>query len=180
MQPEEQIRDEYCTAESLRTFFETIPEACIVEFLREAGFFYLIWKAIYSIQHIMKITDQLTKFGSYSNRYTLTTPLHSVIRLQSINSWENPTCEKRLVCLWGHVVKQIQSRGACKRLIVIKCTVKIIGWAWSRRVWLRNKICDRGKPSGWLPCTCQLNTKFTPRFKVLSNITFKSKRAHHI
>ena len=99
----QQIRDEYYTTESLRTLFETIPEACIVEFLREAGLFYLIWKAIYSMQQIIEITDQLTKFGSYINRYTLTTPLHSVIRLQSINSWENPTCERRLMCLWGRV-----------------------------------------------------------------------------
>ena len=72
----QQIRDEYYAAESLRTLFETIPESCIVEFLREAGFFYLIWKAIYLIQYIIKITDQLTKFGSYINCHTLTTPLH--------------------------------------------------------------------------------------------------------
>ena len=45
----QQIRDEWYTAESLSTLFETIPEACIVEFLKEVGFFYLIWKAIYSI-----------------------------------------------------------------------------------------------------------------------------------
>ena len=38
----QQSRDEYYTVESLRTLFETIPEACIIEFLREAGFFYLI------------------------------------------------------------------------------------------------------------------------------------------
>ena len=65
----QQLRDKYYTAESLRTLFETIPEACIVEFPREAGFVYLIWKAIYSIHHIIKITDQLTKFGSYINRH---------------------------------------------------------------------------------------------------------------
>ena len=35
--------DEYYTVDSLNTLFETIPETCIVEFLREAGFFYLIW-----------------------------------------------------------------------------------------------------------------------------------------
>ena len=99
----QQIRDDYYTAESLRTLFETIPDACTVEFLREAGFFYLIWKAIFSIQHIIKIIDQLTKFGSYINCYTLTTPLHSVIRLQSMNSWEYPYCERRLICLWGRV-----------------------------------------------------------------------------
>ena len=43
-------RNEYYTADSLRTLFETVPEACIVEFLREAGFFYLIWMAIYPEQ----------------------------------------------------------------------------------------------------------------------------------
>ena len=43
-------RDEYYTADSLGTLFETVPEACIVEFLREAGLFYLIWMAIYPEQ----------------------------------------------------------------------------------------------------------------------------------
>ena len=35
-------RDEYYTVDWLNALFETIPETCIVEFLREAGFFYLI------------------------------------------------------------------------------------------------------------------------------------------
>ena len=35
---------EYYTVDSLNTLFETTPETCIVEFLREAGFFYLIWR----------------------------------------------------------------------------------------------------------------------------------------
>ena len=39
----QECRDEYYTVDSLNTLFETIPESCIVEFLREAGFFYLIW-----------------------------------------------------------------------------------------------------------------------------------------
>ena len=39
----QEIRDEYYTAESLKTLFEKILETCIVEFFREAGFFYLIW-----------------------------------------------------------------------------------------------------------------------------------------
>ena len=37
------LLDEYYTVNSLNALFETIPETCIVEFLREAGFFYLIW-----------------------------------------------------------------------------------------------------------------------------------------
>ena len=35
--------DEYYTVDSFNALFETIPETCIVEFLWEAGFFYLIW-----------------------------------------------------------------------------------------------------------------------------------------
>ena len=31
------------TVDSLNALFQTIPETCIVEFLRQAGFFYLIW-----------------------------------------------------------------------------------------------------------------------------------------
>ena len=39
----QECHDEYYTADSLNTLFETIPQTCIVEFLREVGFFYLIW-----------------------------------------------------------------------------------------------------------------------------------------
>ena len=39
----QECRDEYYTVDSLNALFEKIPETCIVEFLREAGFFYLIW-----------------------------------------------------------------------------------------------------------------------------------------
>ena len=39
----QKCRDEYYIVDSLNALFETIPETCIVEFLREAGFFYLIW-----------------------------------------------------------------------------------------------------------------------------------------
>ena len=39
----QECRDEYYTVDSLNALFETISETCIVEFLREAGFFYLIW-----------------------------------------------------------------------------------------------------------------------------------------
>ena len=39
----QEYRDEYYTVDSLNALFKTIPETCIVEFLREAGFFYLIW-----------------------------------------------------------------------------------------------------------------------------------------
>ena len=106
----QQIRDDYYTAESLRTLFETILEACIVEFMREAGIFYLIWKAIYSIQHIFKITDQLTKFGSYINRYTLTTPLHCNSstehkQLRKSYLWKTANLSLR-TCV---IVKQMQS-----------------------------------------------------------------------
>ena len=38
-----ECRDEYYTVDSLNALFETIPKTFIMEFLREAGFFYLIW-----------------------------------------------------------------------------------------------------------------------------------------
>ena len=48
----QECRDEYYTVDSLNALFETIPETCIVEFLREAGFFYLIWcNLLTSISH---------------------------------------------------------------------------------------------------------------------------------
>ena len=40
---------EYCIADALRNFYEAILETCIMEFLREAGFFYLIWTVSHSI-----------------------------------------------------------------------------------------------------------------------------------
>ena len=39
----QECRDEYYTVDSLNALFGTIPEICIIKFLREAGFFYLIW-----------------------------------------------------------------------------------------------------------------------------------------
>ena len=38
----QESRDEYFTADSLYTIFETVPETCILEFLQEDGFVYLI------------------------------------------------------------------------------------------------------------------------------------------
>ena len=38
----QECRDEYYTVDSLNALFEKIPETCIIELLREAGFFYLI------------------------------------------------------------------------------------------------------------------------------------------
>ena len=40
--------------------FETIPEVCIIQFLRETGFLYLIWMAIYPIQLLTCISHQPT------------------------------------------------------------------------------------------------------------------------
>ena len=50
----QQIRDDCYTVDSLRTLFETIPETCIIEFLREAGFYYLIWMARYPTKLFIK------------------------------------------------------------------------------------------------------------------------------
>ena len=106
----QQIRDKYYMADSLRTLFETIPETCIVEFLREAGFFYLIWKAIYPAQHIIRITHQLTKFRININHHILT-PLDSCNlfiehkQLRKPYSWKTANMSLRM-CV---IVKQMQS-----------------------------------------------------------------------
>ena len=55
----QECHDEYYTADSLNTLFETILETCIVEFLREAGFCHLIWVVKHSIQLITWITPNL-------------------------------------------------------------------------------------------------------------------------
>ena len=42
------------TADSLTTLFDTVPEACIMEyFFRESGFLYLIWLTIYPEQTLI-------------------------------------------------------------------------------------------------------------------------------
>ena len=53
----QQSRDEYYTVYSLRVLFETIPEACIIEFLREAGFYYFIWMAKCPTLFIKSVTN---------------------------------------------------------------------------------------------------------------------------
>ena len=62
----QECRDEYYTADSLNPLFETIPETCIVAFLREAGFFYLIWMVRYSMQFIAWITPDLMEFVNFN------------------------------------------------------------------------------------------------------------------
>ena len=73
-------RDEYYSVDSLRTLFEMIPEACIIEFLREAGFYYLIWMAIYPIQLFIQISHQLTTLSSWINPHYWTPPLEFIYR----------------------------------------------------------------------------------------------------
>ena len=56
------------------------PEACKIEFLREAGFYYLIWMAIYPIQLFIQVSHQLTTFSSWINPHYWTPPLEFVYR----------------------------------------------------------------------------------------------------
>ena len=94
----QQNYDEYYTVDSLGTRFETIPEACIVEFLREAGFFYLIWMAIYPEKTLSKISHQTTRFWTRFN-YSNTTRFCRFYLWRTANiSWR--TCV---------IVKQMQS-----------------------------------------------------------------------
>ena len=53
----QETRDEYYTADFLKTLFEMIPETYILEFLRQAGFFYLIWMVKYSMHPLIWISS---------------------------------------------------------------------------------------------------------------------------
>ena len=68
-------RDKYYTVDSLGTLFETMAEACIIVFLRETGFFYLIWMAIYPIRFFIQISHQLMTSSSWLNPHCWTPPL---------------------------------------------------------------------------------------------------------
>ena len=91
----QECRDEYYTVDSLNALFDTIPETCIVEFLREAGFFYLIW----------------------CNLLTSTSPQTFTIWSDMSNYLENETLRHIYLCRTANmswrtcvVVKQIQSK----------------------------------------------------------------------
>ena len=55
-------RDENYTVNSFNVLFETIPETCIVEFLREAGFFYLIWCNLSTSPQTFTIWSDLSNY----------------------------------------------------------------------------------------------------------------------
>ena len=97
----QQSREEYYTVDSLRTLFETIREACIIEFLREAGFYYLIWMARYPTQLFIK---SVTNWRHSQGELIPTTEHnHQNSFIEHKQRWANPTCEGRLICPGGRV-----------------------------------------------------------------------------
>ena len=84
----QECRDEYYAVDSLNALFETIPETCIVEFLREAGFFYLIWCSLLTSTSPQTCTIR-SDFSNYLENES--------------NSWDTFTCVGRLICPAGRV-----------------------------------------------------------------------------
>ena len=84
----QECRDEYYTVDSLNALFETIPETCIVKFLREAGFFYLIW------------CDLST--STSSETWTIWSDLSNLFR-EWKQLWDTFNCVGRLICPEGRV-----------------------------------------------------------------------------
>ena len=80
--------DEYYTVDSLNALFETIPETCIVEFLREAGFFYLIWCNLST--------------STSPETWTIWSDLSNLFR-EWKQLWDTFTCVGRLICPEGRV-----------------------------------------------------------------------------
>ena len=126
-------RNEYYTAVSLNTLFETIPESCIVEFLREAGFFYLIWTVRHSIQTLTWTIPKLKQFLTSCILHLIWMPIYPVqlfisnelataqilnlttppdLFVEDKQTWENPTCEGRLIYPEG--CAQILKRSLCQ------------------------------------------------------------------
>ena len=79
---------EYYTVDSLNALFETVPETCIVEFLREAGFFYLIWC------NLLTSTSPKT--------WTIWSDFSDLFR-ELKQLWDTFTCVGRLICPEGLV-----------------------------------------------------------------------------
>ena len=67
-------RDENYTADSLRTLFQPIPGACIIAFLRGAGFGYLLWMATYPVQLLLKSVINWRNSQLELNSHNLATP----------------------------------------------------------------------------------------------------------
>ena len=85
------------------------PRGLHIKFLREAGFYYLIWMAIYPIQLFIQISHQLTTLSSWINPHYWTPPLESVYRALAAMGepylWRKANMSRR-ACV---VVKQIQA-----------------------------------------------------------------------
>ena len=103
-------RDEYYTVDSLNALFKTIPETCIVEFLREAGFFYLIWC------NLLTSTSPQTR--------TIWSDLSNCLENES-NSWDTLTCVERLICPEGHVSSLNKPNPSIYRTFLCKVHVSV-------------------------------------------------------
>ena len=84
----QECRNEYYTVDSLNALYETITETCIVEFLRKAGFFYLIW------------CNSLT--STSPDTWTIWSDLSNLFR-EWKQIWDTSTYVGRLMCPEGRV-----------------------------------------------------------------------------
>ena len=105
----QECRDEWYADESLNTLFETIPDTCIVEFLREVGFFYLIWHNLLTSTSPQTWTIQL----SLSNLFR---------KLKQL--WDTSTCVGRLICPEGRVSSLNKSNPIQSYANHIDCSTK--------------------------------------------------------
>ena len=101
----EECRDEYYTVDSLNVLFETIPETCIVEFLWEAGFFYLIWCNLLTStsSQMWTIWSELSNCLENESNSETHLPVKNGFLENESNSWDTFTCVGRLICPEGHV-----------------------------------------------------------------------------
>ena len=139
---------------------------CIVEFLREAGFFYLIWTVRHSIQSLTWTIPKLKQFFNFmyttsdmNGHISSTTlflnelatdeilnltnhPTFAIVDDKQI--WENPTCEGRLIypewCMLSvNKSNPIQFTG---RFLAIpygndSCSLLLITWHFGNLIFLK-------------------------------------------
>ena len=100
----QESRDEYYTVDTLNTLFEAIPGSCIVEFLRDSGFVYLIWTVRHSKQFFTRIIHERMQYSKFNQLLTWTISVGLINLFRDWKQlWATSTCVGRLICPEGHV-----------------------------------------------------------------------------
>ena len=105
-----ECRGEYNAVDSLNALIKTIPETCIVESLREARFFYLIWCNLST--------------STSPETWTIWSDLNNLFR-EWKQLWDTFTCVGQLICPEGRVSSLNKSNPTNQCPIARPCDLEI-------------------------------------------------------